>query len=54
MKPKNFPARRLLRQLIASRNRENSSEPFTDEELGALSAAKAVRTKKDRIGMGRL
>ncbi len=41
MKPKNFPARKLKRQLIAK------GEKLEDHE-GELIAARAIRTKKDR------
>jgi hypothetical protein len=45
MKPRNFPARKLQRQINAQRD---MSKPYTDEELARLADARNVRTKKDR------
>lgn len=45
MKPKSFPARKLIRQLKAPRN---MSKPWTEDELNQISAARQIRTKKDR------
>ena len=45
MKPKNFPARKLQRQMDANRPR---NEPYTAEELAKLDSARAIRTKKYR------
>jgi hypothetical protein len=45
MNPKNFPARKLLRQIHAGRD---MSQPYTDEERAKLEAARNVRTKKHR------
>ena len=46
-KPKNFPARKLERQMRA---KIGNARPFNDAERAALDAARAVRTKKDRSG----
>ena len=48
MKPKNFPGRKLLRQLRASRPPEHKYDDLTDDETKKLSRALAVRTKKYR------
>lgn len=45
MKPKNFPTRRIKRQIDANRDR---SSPYTIEELAKLGAARQRRTKKRR------
>lgn len=46
MKPKNFPARKLERQIAASR-RAGGSIGFA-EAIAALKQARQIRTKKDR------
>lgn len=51
MKRKNMPARKLLRQLNAGRD---MSKPYSEDELQQLDAARAIRTKKSRVGLGRL
>lgn len=43
MKPKNFPARKMLRQMIAQ-----NIDPNTPESQAKLEAARAIRTKKYR------
>ncbi len=45
MKPMNFPARKLLRQLNAKRD---MSTPFTADEIKQLRSAEHIRTKKNR------
>jgi len=45
MKTKNFPARKLLRQMNANRDR---NEPYTDKEIDKLNSARNIRTKKYR------
>ena len=45
MKPRNFPARKLRRKMVADRD---MAEPWTDEELAKLDRARAIRTKKYR------
>ena len=45
MKPRNFPARKLLRQINAQRD---MSKPYTEEEFAMLANARNVRTKKRR------
>lgn len=45
MKPKNFPARKLLRQINAGRD---MSKPYSGDELKRLEDARATRTKKKR------
>jgi len=45
MKPKNFPARKLLRKINAEKD---ISIPYTKEETGALKSARFIRTKKNR------
>lgn len=45
MKPKNFPARKLARQLNAKRD---TSKPYTDIERQDLLDARQIRTKKRR------
>ncbi len=47
MKPKNFPARKLRRQLVAQ-----SKDPFTEADEIALDHARSIRTKKVR-GVGK-
>ena len=42
MKPMNFPARKLMRQLNAMR------VPYTHSEVRALAKARNIRTKKNR------
>ena len=48
MKPKNFPGRKYLRQVRASRTPDHKYDPLTDDESQKLSRALAVRTKKYR------
>ena len=45
MKPKNFPARKLLRQLNAKRVLFTT---FSESDWARLDAARAIRTKKRR------
>jgi hypothetical protein len=45
MKPKNFPARKLQRQINAGRD---MSKTYTDHELLQLEHASTIRTKKRR------
>jgi len=45
MKPRNFPARKLLRKINANRD---MSKPYTDTELAAIEKARRIRTKKNR------
>ena len=45
MKPKNFPGRKLQRQLLAKRNR---GILWTNEELQQIAQARQIRTKKSR------
>jgi len=45
MKPKNFPARKLRRQIDAKRDR---SQPYTKDEKLALNKAVQTRTKINR------
>lgn len=45
MRPKNFPARKLQRQLLAT-NKDITSE----ENINLLNRARNIRTKKDRSG----
>jgi len=47
MKPKNFPARKMLRKINANRD---MCKPYTEAELKQIEAARQVRTKKDRSG----
>lgn len=54
MRPKNFPARKLRRQLRATRHARAGLElEYTAEEKAALETARAVRTKKDRSASGK-
>lgn len=46
MKPKNFPARKLKRQIDAQRG--DKTTPYTIEEKQRLNRATNTRTKKDR------
>lgn len=48
MKPKNFPARKLERQLVAKQRQKGECRPFNDTELAQLEAARGIRTKKVR------
>jgi hypothetical protein len=49
MKPRNFPSRKLQRQILASQRQSGEkSRPFSDSELLALSESSGVKTKKDR------
>jgi hypothetical protein len=45
MRPKNFPARKLRRQLLAAKKDINSEENIT-----LLNQARNLNTKKDRSG----
>jgi len=45
MKPRNFPARKILRKINANRD---MSKPYTDTELTAIEESKRIRTKKNR------
>jgi len=45
MKPRNFPARRMLRKINATRDMR---KPYTDTELTAIEEARRIRTKKNR------
>ena len=47
MKPKNFPARKLARQINAA---EGALASKLDKHKPALEAARNIRTKKDRSG----
>ena len=53
MKPKNFPGRRVQRQIEAA-TRKKGDRPnhtyWTDEEMMQYAQAYDVRTKKDRSG----
>jgi len=51
MKPKNFPARKLQRQINAKRD---MAKPYTEEEIAMMGAARNIRTKKNRSGFVRL
>lgn len=44
MKPRNFPARKLRRQI----NAHNPHGEYTQEQQAALSEARRIRTKKNR------
>ena len=48
MKPKNFPGRKVQRQIDAQR--EDRSKPYTEEEQRLIADARALRTKKNRTG----
>ena len=48
MKLRNFPARKLLRQMNAQRD---MSKPYTTDELKQLNEARDVRTKKRRASV---
>lgn len=56
MKPRNFPARKLARQLFADpglRGRACSARDIHEGDVdagGAMTRARAVRTKKRRAG----
>ena len=50
MKPRNFPARRLARQLRAAGRWGNA---LTPEDHAALESARAIRTAKDRSARGK-
>ena len=43
MKPRNFPARKLRRQLVAQHDR---FYPYSDEGKALLAEARKIRTKK--------
>ena len=45
MRPKNFPARKLRRQLLAAKKDINS-----EENIALLNQARNLNTKKDRSG----
>ena len=45
MKPKNFPARKLMRQINAKRD---MCLPYTGTENALVTEARAIRTKKAR------
>ena len=47
MKPKNFPARKLLRKF-----RANGIDPNSEESQIQLEEARAIKTKKDRTKPG--
>ena len=47
MKPRNFPARKLKRQIDAGRD---MSKPYTADELNRIKMARNIRTKKERSG----
>lgn len=46
MRTKNFPARRLARQLRAAR--DDAYAPWTEDEVKLLTKARAIRSKKSR------
>lgn len=46
MKPRNFPARKLMRKIRAAKR--DAREPFTDSEQSAITEARMIRTKKRR------
>ena len=46
-KPANMPARKMRRQMRAHQPKNKKTEPTADQ----LSAARAIRTKKDRRGI---
>lgn len=51
MKPKNFPARKLLRQIDARKRLEGTAAvPYTDKEESALRQAEDIKTKIFRGG----
>ncbi len=49
MKPKNFPAKKLRRKLIA-----DGKDLESPESIRALDEARGRKTKKDRSGKGRI
>lgn len=55
MKPRNFPARKLQRQIDAKRQEDKTNHvPYSDIELSAIADARNVRTKINRSGQGKL
>ena len=46
MKPKNFPGRKVRRQIDAQKRQAGTaSKPYTAEELARMETARAVRSK---------
>lgn len=50
MKPRNFPMKKLRRQLVAA---HGFGAEFLPEDKLALDGARAIRTKKNRSSRGR-
>lgn len=49
MKPKNFPAKKAMRRLVAQK-----ADLLSFESVATLQRERNVRTKKDRFGKGKV